>query len=320
MSEDAHVYFQRNLPDWQCAEGTTAKVLESALSTPLPSAVISTRIKSFESFLAKVYRKEPSRDPSTIRDCVGARVVVSASRDIKVVLDTLQLEGATIRDIEEKRPEPRVLDYAGTHAFMTHDAIQSTTGSPVEIELQLRTRAQDAWSAMAHDLVYKKDEISPRIDRQVHRLAALVEIFDEQMDAALELRAEDPTFRAVLIAETAARYFGAMRNRPAVPSKLRSLQALLAAAYADDESPIPMIDSFFAQYGGILRDAIAQFSPQSPSYVEARDWVFQFPEFIVIAERARVRPQLLAATIAESDYRQVVAATAMSLGTPLPAR
>lgn len=59
--------------------------------------------------------------------------------------------------------------------------------SDLKCEVQIRTILQHAWAAIDHKLRYKnKDEMPPKLRRQLYRISALLETADEQFESLTE--------------------------------------------------------------------------------------------------------------------------------------
>ena len=317
MSQQPGRFYQSRIERWTEVAEQYRGIVEGAIASVLPAAVVSKRVKSLDSFLAKVHDSNVPCDPATIEDVVGIRAVLSTTSDLETALAAIGRTNLTISQIDRKRPEPEMLGYAGTHALLSDDAVQYDDGNPVVAELQLRTRAQDAWSVLAHSLVYKPTKTGEDLRRQVYRSAALVEIFDDEMARAFELRNEDPAFRSAVLAEVSAREYGRIVGRTIAPGGLRELQEVLLRAYGDSDFD-GQIANFCAQNAPRIAAVIRERSPGTGAYSEEKDWLLHVPEVVAIAERTATAPQALSAAVRRSETRSAIEAVALSLGSPLP--
>ncbi len=136
---------------------------------------VKGRIKSFDSYYAKLLRRLAEADsPVTadyageelIRDLVGVRVITPFLESVKLI------EGAVrghfrVVEVERKGEDQsfREFGYQSTHLHIE-------LPSELICELQIRTTLQDAWAEVEHELIYK-GSFSPFDDPLKRKLAAL---------------------------------------------------------------------------------------------------------------------------------------------------
>lgn len=156
---------------------------------------IEGRIKNRNSCIAKFERKylrdydsEISLDNvrAKITDLIGLRIICSYEDEIpkieKILCDNFEVIGKTDKTKELK--EKRIFGYKGLHLDikLSEERLRLAEYEKVanfQVEIQIRTIIQHAWSSLDHKIIYKRDS-SPELTRSVERLAALFEIADSE--------------------------------------------------------------------------------------------------------------------------------------------
>ena len=127
-----------------------------------PIESIKARVKSFDSILKKVKRKQiPFSLESieeNINDIAGVRVICSFQEDIYMLADCL-LQQDDVRLIERKDyiKNPKPGGYRSLHLIIEVPIFLQNTKKLVYVEVQFRTIAMDFWASLEHKLQYKKN-------------------------------------------------------------------------------------------------------------------------------------------------------------------
>ena len=127
-----------------------------------PIESIKARVKSFDSILKKVKRKQiPFSLESiadTLHDIAGVRVICSFQEDIYMLADCL-LQQDDVRLIERKDyiKNPKPSGYRSLHLIVQVPIFLQNTKKFVNVEVQFRTIAMDFWASLEHKMRYKKD-------------------------------------------------------------------------------------------------------------------------------------------------------------------
>jgi ppGpp synthetase/RelA/SpoT-type nucleotidyltranferase len=149
---------------------------------------VSARPKDPDSFVKKALRKEYADPMRQIGDKAGVRLVLPFARDrgravqiCEEVLILTEPENAAERLGSER------LGYLGLHysAQIRPDELEPADSDLADLkaELQLHTKAESAWAVAAHDSLYKSViDVPDSVARRLNRLAALAEIFDDQVE------------------------------------------------------------------------------------------------------------------------------------------
>ena len=127
-----------------------------------PIESIKARVKSFDSILKKVKRKQiPFSLESieeNINDIAGVRVICSFQEDIYMLADCL-LQQDDVRLIERKDyiKNPKPGGYRSLHLIIEVPIFLEKEKRPMKVEVQLRTMEIDCWASLEHKLRYKKN-------------------------------------------------------------------------------------------------------------------------------------------------------------------
>lgn len=153
-----------------------------------PVEHVGSRLKSFESILAKCRRKGIPLTPDAIReqmfDVAGVRVTCSFVSDIYRVRDML-VGQADLTLLEERDyiAHPKPNGYQSLHLILQVPVFLSDRVEDVVVEVQLRTIAMDFWASLEHKIFYKYHRQVPQHLMESLRLAADVAA---SLDASME--------------------------------------------------------------------------------------------------------------------------------------
>jgi len=131
-----------------------------------PIEHIKSRIKSPESILKKMYRKEKEISLDSIkenvRDIVGIRVVCSFISDIYKISDMIQKQNdVTLVEHKDYFKNPKPNGYKSLHLILSIPVFMSDRKEQVYVEVQIRTVAMDFWASLEHKIYYKYNKEIP---------------------------------------------------------------------------------------------------------------------------------------------------------------
>lgn len=144
---------------------TKFKVLNNQFSLEQehnPIETIKTRIKSPESILEKLQRKNLPMEIDSIEkyinDVAGIRVICPFINDIYCLADCL-LKQDDVRLIERKDyiQNPKPNGYRSLHLIIETPIFLQDEKRLMKVEVQLRTIAMDFWASLEHRMRYKKN-------------------------------------------------------------------------------------------------------------------------------------------------------------------
>lgn len=153
---------------YQCAImeiETKFKVLNEEYSLEYdknPIEGIKSRIKSYDSLLKKIRRKDIPMTLESIEknitDIAGVRVICSFPADIYEVADSfLRQDDITLLERKDYIQNPKPSGYRSLHLIVQVPIFLQNEKKPVTVEVQFRTIAMDFWASLEHKLRYKKD-------------------------------------------------------------------------------------------------------------------------------------------------------------------
>nr|WP_240916256.1 GTP pyrophosphokinase family protein [Sanguibacter sp. HDW7] len=131
-----------------------------------PIEHVTSRLKSPESVLDKVERKDITPDFESIRasilDIAGVRIICSFVPDIYTVLEALRRQDdLTVLAVKDYIAEPKPNGYRSLHLIVSVPVFLSSGTVPVTVEIQIRTSAMDFWASLEHKIYYKYDRQVP---------------------------------------------------------------------------------------------------------------------------------------------------------------
>jgi len=156
---------------------------------------VEARAKSVDSFVAKLARRpgkylDPLKD---MHDLAGVRIICYYLNDVARVGALIEQEFAVDGEnswSREERSDPDRFGYASDHYVVSCSSAREAlpewnSYSGMRAEIQVRTVLQHAWAAIDHKLAYKRASDVPKpLRRQLSRVSALLEVGDEQFEAA----------------------------------------------------------------------------------------------------------------------------------------
>ena len=153
-----------------------------------PIETIKTRLKSPESLLEKLNRRElpvtVGSIEENITDVAGVRVICSYVSDIYMLAESFARQD-DIRVVQRKDyiqcPKPN--GYRSLHLVVETPIFLHDEKKLMKVEVQFRTLSMDLWASLEHKIRYKKDLPENReIEQELFECA--------QLSAALEQRME----------------------------------------------------------------------------------------------------------------------------------
>jgi putative GTP pyrophosphokinase len=132
-----------------------------------PIEHLGSRLKSYESIVAKARRKGIAVTPEDLRarmlDIAGVRITCSFVSDIYRVRDMLlRQRDLTLLEERDYITRPKPTGYKSLHLIVQVPVYLSDRVEDVVVEIQLRTIAMDLWASLEHKIYYKFDREVPR--------------------------------------------------------------------------------------------------------------------------------------------------------------
>ena len=180
---------------YQCAimeVETKFKVLNQEYSLQYdknPIESIKTRVKSYDSLLRKIRKKDIPLNleaiEQNITDIAGVRVICSFPDDIYELADSfLKQDDIILVEKKDYIKNPKSSGYRSLHLIIQVPIFLQDTKKFVTVEVQFRTIAMDFWASLEHKMRYKKN-IAPDqakfLQEELSDCARQSAVLDERM-------------------------------------------------------------------------------------------------------------------------------------------
>lgn len=171
---------------------TKFRVLNHELSLEYdnnPIESIKTRVKSYDSILKKIRRKNIPLNLQAIeenlKDIAGVRVICSFPDDIyKLAESFLKQDDITLIERKDYIKNPKPSGYRSLHLIVQVAIFLQNEKKMVNVEVQFRTIAMDFWASLDHKMRYKKelsDEEVEILQEELYDCAKQSAALDERM-------------------------------------------------------------------------------------------------------------------------------------------
>jgi len=219
------------------------------------------------------------------------------------------------------RYEPNELGYLGIHiqARLLPADLPPEEGylGDLDFEIQIQTRAQNAWSTISHEMTYKPPpgSESKAVSSKIYRAIALVSLFDEQIAEARAAMVTSTGYLPARMLEALQREFLDWLDEPTDDElSLRVLEAAQHTYTEEERAAFPQVVAAFTREH---RERITQLLEFHRDAADEYPLLYQ-PEVLVIAERLDHAPQqLIAAWRSAGLPYELLDETATALGRPL---
>lgn len=171
---------------------TKFRVLNHELSLEYdnnPIESIKTRVKSYDSILKKIRRKNIPLNLQAIeenlKDIAGVRVICFFPDDIyKLAESFLKQDDITLIERKDYIKNPKPSGYRSLHLIVQVPIFLQNEKKMVNVEVQFRTIAMDFWASLDHKMRYKKelsDEEVEILQEELYDCAEQSAALDERM-------------------------------------------------------------------------------------------------------------------------------------------
>lgn len=171
---------------------TKFRVLNHELSLEYdnnPIESIKTRVKSYDSILKKIRRKNIPLNLEAIeenlKDIAGVRVICSFPNDIyKLAESFLKQDDITLVERKDYIKNPKPSGYRSLHLIVQVPIFLQDEKKMVNVEVQFRTIAMDFWASLDHKMRYKKELSSEEVEilqEELYDCAIQSAALDERM-------------------------------------------------------------------------------------------------------------------------------------------
>lgn len=171
---------------------TKFRVLNHELSLEYdnnPIESIKTRVKSYDSILKKIRRKNIPLNlqdiEKNLKDIAGVRVICSFPDDIYQLAESfLKQDDITLIERKDYIKNPKPSGYRSLHLIIQVPIFLQNEKKMVNVEVQFRTIAMDFWASLDHKMRYKKELSSEEVEiiqEELYDCAGQSAALDERM-------------------------------------------------------------------------------------------------------------------------------------------
>lgn len=152
-----------------------------------PIEGIKTRIKSYDSIVRKIRRKNIPMSltaiEENIKDIAGVRVICSFPEDIYELADSfLRQDDIVLIEKKDYIKNPKPSGYRSLHLIVQVPIFLQKNKKMVNVEVQFRTIAMDFWASLEHKIYYKFEGNAPQyISQELRDCAAIISKLDAKM-------------------------------------------------------------------------------------------------------------------------------------------
>lgn len=284
-------------------------------------AQITARAKDVPNLLRKAIKKGYSDALAEITDKAGARVIVGHLHQVEAVTALVQ-DAFQIHEYDNKVAgyEPDQLGYLGVHLLVKPrgDLLDARNQDldGLTCEIQIHTRAQNAWSEVSHPLLYKPAGPGPptSVQRRILRLLSLVEMFDEEVERARGDILAEPTYRPAAMLQTLEREYLLIAPKDYDAELSLSILHVIASAYRDEE--LERFDALITDFAQSRRAALRRLLDAHVDDQRADPLLFQ-PEMLAVYERLHEAPNALRSAWDRELDPPLLTSISETLGRPI---
>jgi len=267
----------------------------SSVYTP----TVTGRSKDLISFLRKAMRKGYNNPLAEITDRVGVRVLVTFKQDVALVEKLIKTSFAVRERIDKSEElDDNELGYLGIHYLVTpteddSEALPDLAG--MLLEIQIHTRAENAWAMASHRILYKPVGGAPHksVRRRINRLVALVELFDQELVGSWDQMMKTPSYQqGAMLLPLEEQYLALCQDGDFDEGLSLEILGVVRRAYSDEE--LERFPALIREFVEGHRDYILAHLGAA-TRESAHPLLFQ-PESIAILERLETAKERLRAT------------------------
>jgi len=132
-----------------------------------PIEHISSRVKTVESIIKKVYRRKIDLSFEAIKkeihDIAGVRVTCSFTSDIYKIKEMIESQqDINVLLVKDYFKNPKPNGYRSLHIIVEIPIFLSDRTEHIPVEIQIRTIAMDFWASLEHKIFYKYNKNIPQ--------------------------------------------------------------------------------------------------------------------------------------------------------------
>ena len=243
---------------------------------------VTCRAKEVDRLLKKQLLKKYPNSWDDLHDKAGVKIIARYFDQVedfdKMIMDLFVVHK---REDKSESLSYSEIGYRGIHyevsfpEFGDGDPLVKFNG--LICEIQLHTRAQDLWSDVSHDLIYKPPLEPPSsVKRIIYRLMSLIELFDEQVSYCRSIIIGSPGFmEGYMLAQLEKHYYRFTAKSYSQELSLDIISQLLPLFSAEEKATVDeLLDTFvktnqdklqciYDEYANDDRCNVILFQPES---------------------------------------------------------
>lgn len=158
-----------------------------------PIRLIETRIKTDESIVRKLQKKEKDITVDNIRayveDVAGMKVLCRNTTDIYHIVDMISaLPNLNVVREKDYQCDPKMSGYRSYHMVVEVPVSLAGKTVPTKVEIQIHTMAMDVWAELEYELAFRsRGQASEQTLKELRECADMIQFLDKKMQALREL-------------------------------------------------------------------------------------------------------------------------------------
>lgn len=288
---DAYNRYVAEFATFEESADKVEQLLTEACSTVGLKPDIKVRAKTVASFIKKMHSKPYTKPWEQTTDKVGGRIITETVVDLEKAREIFKRtddgKPFEVLRIEDKSDDAEAEDlyYPGIHIQAVVPGVTTSDGERIECEIQLRTKAQDAWAVAAHGRLYKGlIPLSKTTARRLLRLSVLSEMFDQEVKIAMDEIQSEPGYESAVLLHAAEALFLPLSGQPGDNGLSFEVFDLLQGVLIlhDRATYLAELAAFVATNSHKIQGILDTYGPNSDFAGEWTYWLFSQPESIVI--------------------------------------
>lgn len=158
-----------------------------------PIRLIETRIKTDESIVRKLQKKEKDITVDNIRtyveDVAGMKILCRNTTDIYRIADRINsLPNLNVVREKDYQCDPKMSGYRSYHMVVEVPVSLAGKTVPTKVEIQIHTMAMDVWAELEYELAFRsRGQASEQTLKELRECADMIQFLDKKMQALREL-------------------------------------------------------------------------------------------------------------------------------------
>jgi len=152
-----------------------------------PIRFVETRIKTDESIVRKLQRKEKDITVDNIRtyveDVAGMKILCRNTTDIYRIVDMISaLPNISVLREKDYQCDPKMSGYRSYHMILAVPVPFAGQVIPTKVEVQIHTMAMDVWAELEYEMSFKsRNTVSDQKLKELRECSDMIQFLDKKM-------------------------------------------------------------------------------------------------------------------------------------------